>query len=297
MLKTNITILIITLIFTIKTQAQSLNLEIITNGETPYLLGKINKTGLTGEHYQSWFTKNYNEYNVDDSIIKDFKSNLANYEILLFMGTWCGDSKQEVPKFLKILDACDFPESQLTIIALSSKPNMYKKSPNHEEAGLNIHRVPTFIFIKNGKEVNRIVEHPVQNFEKDIRNIVTINNYKSNYQIVTKIDRILKQDGLNELRKQRDHLIKTHKDSTSNMFELNTYGRVLYSNNLKEEAIMIFDLNTKLFPNQPRTYMSLANTLGANGERKMAIQVLEEAIKLFPNNNDLIQNLEVVKTN
>ena len=102
------------------------------------------------------------------------------------MGTWCGDSKQEVPRFYKVLEACEFPEDQLTVIALSSKPYMYKKSPNHEEAGLNIHRVPTFIFYKDRKEVNRIVEHPIETFEKDMLNIVTKNDYKSNYQIVTK---------------------------------------------------------------------------------------------------------------
>ncbi|MEM5566015.1 thioredoxin family protein [Psychroserpens sp. AS72] len=296
-MKTNITTIIFALIFTFQSKAQNLNQEIIKDGDTPYLLGEINKNGLESENYTTWFSKNYEDYEPDDDTISTLTSKLQEYQILLFMGTWCGDSKQEVPKFYKILEACEFPEDQLTVIALSGKSNMYKQSPDHREAGLNIHRVPTFIFIKNGKEINRIVEHPVESFEKDMLNIVTTNDYKSNYQIVAKVNEILKNDGLNGLKRQSDNLIKTYKDIATSMFELNTYGRILYSTNRKDEAITVFDLNTKLFPDQPRTFMSLANTLGIGGERDKAIAILEKAIKLFPENKDLVQNLEVVKTN
>ncbi|MFT4611288.1 MAG: tetratricopeptide (TPR) repeat protein [Glaciecola sp.] len=296
-MKTNITIIIITVVFTFQTKAQTLNQEIITDGEIPYLLGKIDKSGLEGDNYTSWFSKNYDDYDLDKVTIDALKSELKDYQITLFMGTWCADSKQEVPRFYKVLEACDFSIDQLTVIAVSRKPYMYKQSPNHQEAGLNIHRVPTFIFYKDRKEVNRIVEHPVESFEKDMLNITTTNDYKSNYQIVTKIHTILKEDGLNGLKKQSKKLVKAFHGKIDSMFELNTYGRILYSTNLKEEAITVFDLNTKLFPNQPRTYMSLANTLGVDGEREKAITVLEKAITLFPENKDLRENLEVVKTN
>jgi len=294
-MKTNITNLIIILILTFQIQAQTLNQEIAKDGETPYLLGKIDKNGLEGNNYNTWFSKNYNDYNLDKATIDLLKSNLKDFKITLFMGTWCGDSKQEVPRFYKILEACDFPEDQLTVIAVSSKPYMYKKTPNHEEAGLNIHRVPTFIFYKDQREVNRIVEHPVETFEKDILNIVTTNDYESNYQIVAKVNQILKEDGLNGLKKQSKKLIKTFDGKVSSMYELNTYGRILYSTNKQEEAIEVFKINTKLFPNQPRTYMSLANTLGINGHPKKAITVIEKAIKLFPNNTGLEENLEALK--
>jgi len=41
--------------------------------------------------------------------------------------------------------------------------------------------------------------------------------------------------------------------------------------------------------------MSLANTLGINGHPKKAITVIEKAIKLFPNNTGLEENLEALK--
>ncbi|MDG5489931.1 thioredoxin family protein [Psychroserpens sp. SPM9] len=295
-MKIHMTCLIVALTFVFQIEAQTLNLEINNENDQPFLLGKIDKSGLTSEHYNSWFSKNYEDYDVDQTTIEALKPILKDYQITLFMGTWCGDSKQEVPRFYKILEACNFPEDQLTVIALSSKPYMYKQSPNHEEAGLNIHRVPTFIFYKNRKEVNRIVEHPVKTLEEDMLNIVTKNDYKSNYQIVSKIHLILKEDGLNGLKKQSRKLIKTFNAKVSSMFELNTYGRILYANNNIAEAIEVFKLNTKLFPNEPRTYMSLANTLGVYSHTEEAIQTIEKAMQLFPDNDDLVKNLEALKT-
>ena len=292
-MRNNILILVITL-FSIIASAQDINKEIVIDDETPFLLGTIDKDGLTSENYNDWFSKNFEEYELDQATIQAFSSKLKEYRITLFMGTWCGDSKMEVPRFYKILEACNFPEDQLTVIALSRKANMYKQSPNHYEAGLNIHRVPTFIFYKNRKEDNRIVEHPVESLEKDILNIITSDDYQSNYQIVTKISKILKDDGLNGLKKQSKKLVKAFDGKVSSMYELNTYGRILYSTNRSNEAIEVFKINTKLFPDNPRTHMSYANTLGISGNSKNAIKVMEKAIKQFPDNQDLVDNLKTL---
>lgn len=62
-----------------------------------------------------------------------------------------------------------------------------QNSPNKDEQGLNIHRVPTFIIYKEGKEVNRIVEFHIESFEKNLLKISTLNtllfpNESSNYE-------------------------------------------------------------------------------------------------------------------
>lgn len=283
-------------LFSIVATAQDINKEITIDDETPFLLGNINKDGLTSENYNDWFSKNYDDYEVDQTTIKTINSKLKDYQITLFMGTWCGDSKLEVPRFYKILEACNFPEDQLTVIAVSRKSDMYKQSPNHYEAGLNIHRVPTFIFYKNKKEVNRIVEHPVEILEKDILKIITSNDYQSNYQIVTKVDNILKQDGLNGLKKQRRKLIKSYDGNVTSMSELNTYARTLYSTNRFSEAIEVCKINIKLFPDNPRVYDSLSIVLDASGQTNEAIKVIEKAINKFPENKDLAENLVTIKT-
>ncbi|MFK7832799.1 MAG: hypothetical protein AB8B52_05965 [Winogradskyella sp.] len=296
-MKTNILTIIITLLCACQNYAQTLNQEITNEGETPFLLGKIDKIGLEGDNYKSWFTKNYDDYQPNSKITNAISSELKNYSITLFMGTWCGDSKKEVPRLYKVLEACNFSMDQLTVVAVSAKPDMYKQSPQHEEKGLNIHRVPTVIFYKNGKETNRIVEHPITTFEEDIQNIITVNDYTSNYQIVTTIHNILKTKGPKGLKRKQNKLLKQFDGKVSSMYELNTYGRILYGTQKIDEAIAIFTFNTKLFPNEPRSYMSLANTLGVSGRKEAALEVLSNAIKLFPDHNNLKENLQVIKSN
>ncbi|MDH7911775.1 hypothetical protein [Winogradskyella sp. SYSU M77433] len=294
-MKTN-SILTIILLLAFHLNAQTINQEIIEEGEAPYLLGQIDKSGLESDNYSSWFNTNFEDYKPNQKLVNDIASDLKNYNITVFMGTWCGDSKKEVPRLYKVLEACNFPMDQLTVIAVSSSSSLYKQSPQHEEAGLNIHRVPTIIFYKNGKEVNRIVEHPVTSFEKDIKQIISSNNYKPNYQIVSEIDAVLNKKGIKGLEKKSEKILKQFDGKVTSMYELNTYGRVLYSKGKIEEAIAVFKFNTKLFPKEPGTYMSLANTLGVNGKKDEAIKVLEKALEIHPENEDLKENLEVIKS-
>ena len=94
------------------------------------------------------------------------------------MGTWCPDSRREVPKLLKLLDDVNFKEKNLEIYSMDRS----KSTENDYEEGLDIQRVPTIIFFdKNGKEVNRFVEFPQKTLEKDILKIVTEQPYKNVY--------------------------------------------------------------------------------------------------------------------
>ncbi|MFD1062103.1 TlpA family protein disulfide reductase [Winogradskyella litorisediminis] len=174
-------ILLIVLASTIACKSQKLNAEFMPEGKKPYLIGQFDKSALQTENYNSWYDTNYNNYTPDYEVITVLKQNLSDYDIKLFMGTWCGDSKHEVPKFFKILEATEYPIKQLTAVALSREKETYKESPQHEEEGLNIVRVPTIIFFRNGKEVNRIIEKPIETLEKDMLNIITKNDYKPNY--------------------------------------------------------------------------------------------------------------------
>ncbi len=161
--------------------SQDFNKEIIPENGKKYMLGKINKEGLTSEPYNAWFTKGHDVYAVDKSMVKLFKKKLVKHHVKLFLGTWCGDSKREVPRFIKILETAKFPMEQLEIVALDRRKEFYKSSPTGEEKGLNIVKVPTFIFVKNGEEVNRIIERPIESLEEDIETIVNGKKYTPNY--------------------------------------------------------------------------------------------------------------------
>ncbi len=145
------------------------------------LLGKINKTDLMQNSFANWFNPKYNAYKVDSKSVMLIKNKIKKYKIVAFMGTWCGDSKREIPHFYKILESIDYPMKKFTLIAVDNSKENYKKSPNGEEKGLNIKRVPTFIIYKNGKEINRIIESPIISLEKDLAAIVSGKEYIPNY--------------------------------------------------------------------------------------------------------------------
>lgn len=127
------------------------------------------------------FQSGFDNYKADETLTTLLKEKLADYQIKLFLGTWCGDSKRETPKFIKILDTADFPMEQLEIIALDHRKGRYKTSPSGEEKGLNIIKVPTIIFFRDGKEVNRIVESPLESLEEDMAQIIFQKGYTPNY--------------------------------------------------------------------------------------------------------------------
>ena len=172
---------ILCLLSFIKISAQEFNKEVTTENGNTFLIGQINLEGLQSQPYASWLQSGFDNYKVDETLTTLLKEKLADYRIKLFLGTWCGDSKRETPRLIKILEATDFPVQQLEIIALDYRKGHYKTSPTGEEKGLNIIKVPTIIFFKDGKEVNRIVESPLESLEEDMAQIIFQKGYTPNY--------------------------------------------------------------------------------------------------------------------
>jgi hypothetical protein len=163
-------------------QTNPVNMEATDKRGNLILLGKTTRERLAQAPFDSWYTKNYESYNVDSNSAAQAKPLLGNKRFLVFMGTWCGDSRREVPRMYKILDYCQVKPSQIQLINLSNSDTAYKQSPGHEEQGLNIRRVPTLLIFEGQREVGRVVESPVTSLEKDILAIVTGQPYEHRYK-------------------------------------------------------------------------------------------------------------------
>ena len=151
------------------------------NGQ-PMLLGKHPKEDLMQKPYKEWFEKNYTDYVTDTITAHQIAPLLKNKKFELFMGTWCGDSRREIPRMIKLLEYCGVPPSNINIIMVDDHDSTYKQSPSHEERGKNIFRVPDLIVYEDRKEVNRIVEYPVVSLEKDLLAIVSKQSYLPSYK-------------------------------------------------------------------------------------------------------------------
>ncbi len=165
----NISLLLLLIGFYFNSNAQE-----STNSD---LIGIQSKKDFKQQPYAQWFDSNYNDYVLDNSTVKEIKKHMNGISIKAFMGTWCGDSKHEVPTFYKLLDALNFDYKNLKMIAV----NRGKKTSDNLQSGLDISRVPTFIFYKNGEEIGRFVEYPRETLEKDILKIVSGIPYKHSY--------------------------------------------------------------------------------------------------------------------
>lgn len=162
-------------------KSQQVNQEVITENGRQFLIGPINLKGLQGDAYKNWYEASYNNYQTDNTLVEMIQKKIKGYQIKLFLGTWCGDSKREVPRVIKILEQAEFPTENIELIALDRRKGFYKKSPSGEEKGWNIIKIPTVIFIKNGKEVNRITESPIESLEEDMLAILSGETYIPNY--------------------------------------------------------------------------------------------------------------------
>ncbi|MDB2385638.1 thioredoxin family protein [Polaribacter sp.] len=142
------------------------------------LIGFANKASFSEAPFNTWFTKNFDSYTPDATTVEELKSKLKGIKIKAFMGTWCGDSKRETPRFYKILEATDFDFKNLELVTV----NRSKKTPDNLQEGYNIIRVPTFIFYKNDEEIGRYVEYARETLEKDMLKIVSGQAYKHSYE-------------------------------------------------------------------------------------------------------------------
>jgi thiol-disulfide isomerase/thioredoxin len=275
-------ILIISFFCLTLSHSQTINQMVVNEKGKEKLLGKINREGLTTNSFNSWYHKNYDNYLVNDKVVEALKDSLNQYTIKAFLGTWCGDSRRELPRFYNILDAANFPEAQLEVIALDRTQEAYKRSPNAEEKGLNIHRVPTFIFYKDGKEVNRIVEFPKQTLERDILSIVTENKYTPNYMAANYLDNLIQEKGLDSLRNIENELGPRLAEFVKGSRELNTLGYVKLRANQIDEALYIFNVNTKIFPYKSNVYDSLGEGYYDSKNYEEALKNYNKVLELRP---------------
>ena len=135
----------------------------------PMLMGTITRSLITEGSFGEWFRKSYDIHRLDQKSLDKVNRDFSGLKILIILGTWCGDSKEFVPPFLKILDSLNFPETNLKIVSV----NRQKQGIADEVKDLNVQLVPLFIFYRDDKEIGRIIESPKQGLEKDFLKITS----------------------------------------------------------------------------------------------------------------------------
>ncbi|HEX9513754.1 MAG TPA: thioredoxin family protein [Puia sp.] len=135
----------------ILTRAQAY--EVSSDGSNKILKGLISRDMLEGDTAFKWFHENQSGYTPDAQEAAIIKAKGPQVQFLVFGGTWCDDTKDILPKFFSLLDAASFSRDQVTLIGVDRD----KKTTNHLSESMHITSVPTFIILKDGQEVGRVV--------------------------------------------------------------------------------------------------------------------------------------------
>lgn len=151
------------------TRAQSY--QTLTDRDSSKMLaGFINDSLLKNDSAFKWFNKAQTIYNPKEKVVKAFAANKDSTNLIIFMGTWCGDSHFIIPRFYKILDSAGFNKSRVTLIAVDRT----KKDKTNLAAAFNITNVPTIIVLKKGKETGRVVEYgDTGRYDEELASILT----------------------------------------------------------------------------------------------------------------------------
>ncbi|MTI41152.1 thioredoxin family protein [Fulvivirga lutimaris] len=259
--------------------------QLTTKGR-PNLVGPIGVKSLQKSPYKEWFKPNYDSSALDKVQLTEIKSLLEDVDsIQVFFGTWCGDSRREVPKFLRILDDAKFKKH--TIIGVSNTFEDYKQSPFGEEAGMNIHRVPTFVFYKGDKETGRIVESPIKSLEEDIIAVLAGDDYDPNYRVVAQLNTLFQEREVSVLNDEIDSLVEAYTPMVMNMYELNTYALKLLTSFQIPQAQLVYKINCRIFKEEYYPFYSMGRYYLMLGDHESARLATLEGLRIEPENDYL----------
>lgn len=136
-------------------KVQQPNYTVTQEGDTKILNGYINRSIVEKDTAFRWFKDNMKWGQADAAAIQAFSTNKDKFTMLVFGGTWCGDTKNLWPVFYRLIDKSGYPDNKITLIgvdrAKTTIDDLHKK--------WNIVNVPTFIVLHKGKEVGRVVEY------------------------------------------------------------------------------------------------------------------------------------------
>lgn len=142
------------------------------------LLGRVDENGFKNKVHFPWMYEGFEAYKPNAIKLEKIKMLMGGVKLQVFMGTWCEDSQREIPRLYKILHTINYDLNNLTVVAVSHD----KDTPEKLEENYNIEYVPTIIFMKDGKELNRIVEYTQgDTLEDDMLTILNGEDYTPAY--------------------------------------------------------------------------------------------------------------------
>jgi hypothetical protein len=131
------------------------------------LIGKVDIAQLHGIIGWENMDKDFSAYQPESEKISYLKAKESRIEELtIFLGTWCSDSQEQLPKVFNVLQT----------VGLDKKSILYgvnrgKTEPKAEVEQFKVTKLPSiFVRFKSGEIIQILNEIPEVNFETDFKN-------------------------------------------------------------------------------------------------------------------------------
>jgi thiol-disulfide isomerase/thioredoxin len=159
----------LTTVFPLATMAQS-SYDTLRDEKNASLVykGGITFANLLAEPSFKWMADGIEKYQPDGKVMQHMNTQLKGCRFLVFMGTWCEDSQNIIPRFYKVLQSAGYPLTDVLMYGLDRA----KTTGSGIEKTYNISLVPTIIIYRNNAEIGRIIESVQTTVEGDIEKVV-----------------------------------------------------------------------------------------------------------------------------
>ena len=160
-----LTLLLLALTFTTLAQQSAYDTTRDAKNNSLVMKGKVTFDDLVKEPSFDWMQTAYKTHK---KAMKVLKADLHKYKVLVFMGTWCGDSKDLLPQLYKVLTEAGYPMANVTMYGVDRT----KAVANGANEIYKITNVPTIILIDTEREIGRVTETVNKNIETDLAGII-----------------------------------------------------------------------------------------------------------------------------
>lgn len=123
--------------------------------EVKIVRGLVNKYLIQNDTAFAWYNNSQKFYNPDTATINAFERAKGKCQFVVFGGTWCEDTQFILPKFFKLQEKSGLQDEVITMFGVDRA----KTSLGNIAKAFNVTLVPTFIVMKDGKEIGRVVEY------------------------------------------------------------------------------------------------------------------------------------------
>ena len=123
--------------------------------EQHILNGIITKYALENDPGYKWYASSQSSYTPTVELLTALQAANGKVQLVVFGGTWCGDTQFILPKFFKAQAQANYPDNAISFFAVDRN----KKTIGGVTDAFKITNVPTIIVMKDGKEMGRVVEY------------------------------------------------------------------------------------------------------------------------------------------